>query len=332
MQGRLGTRYVVRSGDTLWDLAAQFLGDGQKWPLIYRHNNSPQVTAATGTRIGDPDLIFVGQEIYVPDGSEQAISVDPPSAPPEMRPGPETGRRRAHRQVYLPAFKYSLPDLPAQHVVSPAYVATIKLKGSITIQSEQPIELLKLTDEGIVLSAKREADLVLEKLLTENKVGWNPQTRQVTFENSITIKSNSRLAPAVATSMGVSSTTRLPVFKVSFTAPPMRGRLAQHVYQTSDLGIEIEITPRPPEMRPGPETRPAPRGVTGWDYLIAAGLIVAAGIVIAAILADDLVPGGQLDDPLGFAAASALFVAGVGRVKKVEQGTVRVEGAGPVRR
>jgi hypothetical protein len=58
---------------------------------------------------------------------------------------------------------------------------------------------------------------------------------------------------------------------------------------------------------------------------------VAAGIVIAAILADDIIPGGQLDDPLGYAAASALFVAGVGRVKKVEQGTVRVEGAGPVR-
>lgn len=63
----LGTKYTVKKDDTLWDLSNQFLGDPNKWPLIFTHNNSSPVVKATGTSIPDQDVIHVGQVLYIPD-------------------------------------------------------------------------------------------------------------------------------------------------------------------------------------------------------------------------------------------------------------------------
>lgn len=53
-------RYRVQPGDTLWDLARTFLGDGRRWPEIFRANES---------RITDPDRLLIGQIIVIPLGS-----------------------------------------------------------------------------------------------------------------------------------------------------------------------------------------------------------------------------------------------------------------------
>jgi proteasome lid subunit RPN8/RPN11 len=53
-------RYRIRPGDTLWDLAGDFLGDARKWPEIFRANQS---------RITEPDLLLIGQVIDIPLGS-----------------------------------------------------------------------------------------------------------------------------------------------------------------------------------------------------------------------------------------------------------------------
>ena len=62
----LGTLYVVKNGDTLWDIAGKHLGNPTRWPEIYSHNNVSTVVTNTGTKISDPNLIFVGQKIYIP--------------------------------------------------------------------------------------------------------------------------------------------------------------------------------------------------------------------------------------------------------------------------
>ena len=49
--------YVVKSGDTLWAIAAKFLGNGSKYPEIFEANREV---------IEDPDKIFVGQKIRIP--------------------------------------------------------------------------------------------------------------------------------------------------------------------------------------------------------------------------------------------------------------------------
>jgi len=50
---------TVRSGDTLWHLSGQRLGEPSLWPRIFEMNRD---------RISNPDLIFPGQQIRVPAG------------------------------------------------------------------------------------------------------------------------------------------------------------------------------------------------------------------------------------------------------------------------
>lgn len=49
--------YTIESGDTLWGIAAKFLGNGAKYPDIFEANREV---------IEDPDKIFVGQKIRIP--------------------------------------------------------------------------------------------------------------------------------------------------------------------------------------------------------------------------------------------------------------------------
>jgi hypothetical protein len=56
---------VVRRGDTLFDLAAQYLGDGNRWPQIYRLNRGTSFPRVGG-RLTDPDLIYPGWTLRLP--------------------------------------------------------------------------------------------------------------------------------------------------------------------------------------------------------------------------------------------------------------------------
>jgi len=68
----IGTKHVVRQGDTLWDLSNKYLGDSSKWPLIYSHNNTPSIVKLTGNSIPEQDVIHVGQVLYIPESSLKA--------------------------------------------------------------------------------------------------------------------------------------------------------------------------------------------------------------------------------------------------------------------
>lgn len=50
-------QYTVRPGDTLSGIAQRFYGNGNLWPRIFEANRN---------RINDPDLIFAGQVLRVP--------------------------------------------------------------------------------------------------------------------------------------------------------------------------------------------------------------------------------------------------------------------------
>lgn len=52
--------YTIESGDTLWGIAAKFLGNGSKYPEIFEANREV---------IEDPDKIFPGQKIRIPSSS-----------------------------------------------------------------------------------------------------------------------------------------------------------------------------------------------------------------------------------------------------------------------
>jgi len=52
-----GWQYVVEKGDCLWKIAGQEMQDNFLWPMLWRHNRD---------QIEDPDVIEIGQDLYVP--------------------------------------------------------------------------------------------------------------------------------------------------------------------------------------------------------------------------------------------------------------------------
>ena len=83
----LASSYTVESGDCLWLIAQELLGDGNRWTEIYEANRDA---------VSDPNLIYVGQALTIPDGTAPAERPAPAPAPevpaptPEPQPEPKT--------------------------------------------------------------------------------------------------------------------------------------------------------------------------------------------------------------------------------------------------
>lgn len=70
--------YIVQAGDTLSLLAPKLLGPGSTWQDLWSYN----------TQISNPDLIYVGQEIYYPENQTIIAAASESSSPK----GPGFGR------------------------------------------------------------------------------------------------------------------------------------------------------------------------------------------------------------------------------------------------
>jgi len=61
------TVYRVHRGDSLWRISDKTWGEGKKWPHLYKANQEA---------IHDPNLIFPGQELMVPEGVATILTTD----------------------------------------------------------------------------------------------------------------------------------------------------------------------------------------------------------------------------------------------------------------
>ena len=60
--------YTVEAGDSLSKIAEKTLGDASRWQEIYEANKDT---------IKDPNKIYVGQKLIIPDGEEPAAPAAP---------------------------------------------------------------------------------------------------------------------------------------------------------------------------------------------------------------------------------------------------------------
>ncbi len=77
--------YIVQRGDTLWDIAAEQLGDPTAWPEIWEDNAGDDMGG--GRTFDDPDLILPGWELDLAGADAGAFANTPPDVAPVVAPG-----------------------------------------------------------------------------------------------------------------------------------------------------------------------------------------------------------------------------------------------------
>jgi len=75
---------VVEPGDTLWQIAQEHLGDGDRYPNIAAASTGLQ---DDGARLVDPNLIRPGWELTMPSSTAAPAPAVPDATPPAERPG-----------------------------------------------------------------------------------------------------------------------------------------------------------------------------------------------------------------------------------------------------
>ncbi len=294
--------YVVREGDTLWDLAGKFLESPLEWSRLWAYNNRSSVVQVTGKGIKDPDLIYVGQKLLMP-----ILPGDLPSEPPEdksLKKNPPPRLKDKLKDTFIPfVFKYDLDDLPLIQSVGPGFSATIKLSGSVAIKLADKVPLASVTHKGLEMTYKSQTDGVLEQLLSETSVSWDKNTRRITYGCNMVSKSTTPFAPSTSIGIAISSNSPVPVIKGEIQYPSLTGTLNRHHYVAMDVKIVIEIAPEVPVDSPEPVIKkyhtpvsvhgsvPKPERKTNWVFIggvvLIAGTIIADFLTVGASVADD---------------------------------------------
>jgi iron(III) transport system substrate-binding protein len=74
--GQGGQEYVIQADDWLSKIAEKNYGDVLAWPVIWQATNAKAVEDTTFTAIADPDIIEVGQKLWIPDEAEAATLLE----------------------------------------------------------------------------------------------------------------------------------------------------------------------------------------------------------------------------------------------------------------
>lgn len=315
--GYTGVPYVIKSGDTLWDIAAEKLGDPYAWSQIYAFNNEAEVIRAGATRIVDPDLIYAGSTLMLP----LPPGVTPPPMPSATRGAPNGSLKDQIPNIQMPLnIAYDLKGDPIVLDYG-SFVARVRLKGRVLLQPAKKLPLTVVMNGGYEVSAKMQADTAFSKLISNNTVSFDPNSKSIKFSNKLITSANNVYAVKTAIGIEASSTSGMPVLKGEIIYPELKGMIGTDAFVAVNLKVEIEIEPRKPiglQPIPVPVYEPVPSPTrapqTDWGYamrnanteaLVLAGLLTV-GFGLAIYFSGGLATSGSG----GYATAMSVILVG----------------------
>ncbi len=140
--------YVVKPGDTLWDLSGRFLNNPWYWPKVWSYN--PEIT--------NPHWIYPGNVVrFFPAAEEAPTRVEPVAeAPPEPVEAPRELEDLSRGSISGPS---PLADTDAVAVVGP-----YKIGGGIptraTVRHETFVTDRELEESGVISAAFEEKEML----------------------------------------------------------------------------------------------------------------------------------------------------------------------------
>lgn len=135
--------YLVEPGDTLWDIADEELGDPTRYDEIFEA--SDDIVQPDGRTLTDPDLIYPGWELEIPDDEPRVDMTPQETTPKDTAPAPEDPSPTAPLEA--------TPTPPAIDLETPAETVTEEQTSDVDQISGTPNWLLPgLTGAGTVLA------------------------------------------------------------------------------------------------------------------------------------------------------------------------------------
>ncbi len=291
----IGTRYKIKSGDTLWSIAREHLGHGTQWPRIWRYNNRRDVIREMGHGIPDPDLIYAGRTILIPilPGQRPAVGSGPhqptpshmpvpstalrppapstPPAPPRtpspqpIRPAPQGELSRQLPHIMSPiSFKYRLPDLAMPTIETPTATIEFRMTGDVVLMTDKLYPATYVTSAGQIESqVTQQANHAFGTLTSDNRFIFDPATKQLTVRSMLVSQSKTPNTPATAVGIEMASNSPIPKLRAEIRFPKLEGKIGPFNYIAMSVSFVILITPKPPPAAPSPQPvrQPVPQPV-----------------------------------------------------------------------
>lgn len=257
------SRYTVRRGDTLENIARLQYGTKGVWREIARANHIKRDRILVGMRLRLPTL---GHEPVAIDAMnrqmqhphlQSRVPVAPHAAYPALRPLPFSGRGQAV-PVMFPAVKV-LKSIPIEPVVeTPEYQIEGEIECECVLQRKGTMTELEISEKGISYSGKLKADYdsALAKLTNESKIKWDPLRPEngIALSMKLTVVNKFGGQPFTATSYQVILPNRF-VYTMSPREVESETPDGQYLLK-GKIGFKITVTFNKKRKDDQPETAP----------------------------------------------------------------------------
>lgn len=329
----VGERYTVKSGDNLWNIAREKLGDGSQWPRIWRYNNRAAVISETGRGIPDPDLIYPGQILLLPvlhDSrsvrggrfTAQPSKLAPPVQPPTTLPLTGPLSRELPRVQSPISIKYRLEDFKFPPIAQPGVILEVKMSGDIFLMSKKSYPANYVTQRReLEVQVVNQANRAVNSLINDLRLIYDSNNKTLTYRSMLVAKGNLPHSASTAVGVEIDSGSPWPKLRFEYRFPKLDGWFEDFFYSALDVKIVILMTTKP-EQTPQDMARPrlnVSKPSVNWNKVLGVGLLATSAVIVVGTLVEDFftLGAGATDDPASFAVAAGAVARGMQMIRGI---------------